>query len=894
MTTIYLSSTYEDLKEHRAAVFDALRRSGYQVIAMEDDVARDDRPLRACLADVERADLYVGLFAFRYGYIPPVEHGNPQGRSITELEFRHADAAPNTRCLLFLLDEQAPWPSGFNDSWTGEGEQGERIRRLREELARDKMASFFSSPHELASQVQAAVSRYLASRAPPAGQPVEPVEAVTWDVAERGSPYPGLMRFTRRYAPVFFGREVEVRELLDRLSLPEGRFVIVSGDSGSGKSSLVEAGVLPRLEEGERSLRGVRMVPSGGEDPFDALLRALHPRAERAGLDGYRLGRELAAGRAEPVEVLGKILGRGAEREALLLFVDQMEELFTAERRDAPLIGRFLAALHEASQTLPLRILATIRGDLLHHCYAYPEMLAVLRGPGHYPLGRAAPHMLHEMIVRPARCAGIRVPEALARRLTEEVGPEPGNLPLLAFVLERLFERRTDDGLSEAAYRAMGGLVGAIAEHVKEVERALAKALELDPERLEARLAGLFEGLVQMDTEGLPTRRRVRRTDLPEPQAPVVEALIQARLLAVEGEGAECALSVAHERLFQAWPALARWVDEHQEALRLLRQGKLDAAEWQRQGRDLVYLWHTDRLRRLQTAIEDLPEARAGAELRAFAWPQPLLVRLLDDPQLDHESRDSIGRRLAALGDFRPGVGVGEEGTPEVDWVEIPGGEVELEGGAGKASVAPFRISRYLVTNAQFQAFVDAADGYAKAEWWREMPEEARNGPGKPSWSEPNRPRESVSWYEAVAFCRWLSRRLGFEVRLPTEYEWQQAATGGDPKNAYPWGGEWDARCCNTSESGLNRTVAVGLYPAGATTRGVLDMAGNVWEWCLNKRGKKPGEVTVDGSGESRVLRGGSWIAIQVNARAGFPFSYRPDGRIDSIGFRVVFASFIR
>jgi hypothetical protein len=126
MTTIYLSSAYEDLKDHRAAVFHALRRSGYQVIAMEDFVARDDRPLNACLTDVDvgRTDIYVGLFAFRYGYIPPREQGNPDGRSITELEFRRAEASPNTPCLVFLLDEKAPWPNEFGDGWSGDGEKG--------------------------------------------------------------------------------------------------------------------------------------------------------------------------------------------------------------------------------------------------------------------------------------------------------------------------------------------------------------------------------------------------------------------------------------------------------------------------------------------------------------------------------------------------------------------------------------------------------------------------------------------------------------------------------------------------------------------------------------------------------------------------------------------------
>ena len=91
--TIYLSSTYEDLKDYRRIVYEALRKSGYDVIAMEDYVAKDQRPVDKCLRDVERADLYVGLFGFRYGYIPPTHHNNSDVLSITELELRHAELA---------------------------------------------------------------------------------------------------------------------------------------------------------------------------------------------------------------------------------------------------------------------------------------------------------------------------------------------------------------------------------------------------------------------------------------------------------------------------------------------------------------------------------------------------------------------------------------------------------------------------------------------------------------------------------------------------------------------------------------------------------------------------------------------------------------------------------
>ena len=108
MATIYLSSTYEDLKEYRRVVFDALRKSGYQVIAMEDYVATDQRPVDKCLKDVEKADIYIGLFAFRYGYVPPVQHTNPKGWSITELEFRRAESLSKS-CLTFVVKDTTPW-----------------------------------------------------------------------------------------------------------------------------------------------------------------------------------------------------------------------------------------------------------------------------------------------------------------------------------------------------------------------------------------------------------------------------------------------------------------------------------------------------------------------------------------------------------------------------------------------------------------------------------------------------------------------------------------------------------------------------------------------------------------------------------------------------------------
>jgi hypothetical protein len=158
MPRIYLSSTFVDLQAHREAVYRQLRRMQHDVIAMEDYVARDDRPLAQCLADVARSDLYVGLFAWRYGFIP--KQDNPRGLSITELEYREAETRSIPR-LVFLLDDNALWPPPMLDAQTGDGDGGRRIRGLRRELSDERLASFFTSPEDLAAKSAAAV--HLAS-----------------------------------------------------------------------------------------------------------------------------------------------------------------------------------------------------------------------------------------------------------------------------------------------------------------------------------------------------------------------------------------------------------------------------------------------------------------------------------------------------------------------------------------------------------------------------------------------------------------------------------------------------------------------------------------------------------------------------------------------------------
>lgn len=262
-----------------------------------------------------------------------------------------------------------------------------------------------------------------------------------------------------------------------------------------------------------------------------------------------------------------------------------------------------------------------------------------------------------------------------------------------------------------------------------------------------------------------------------------------------------------------------------------------------------------------------------------------MLIERLNDA-LSHEDRLLIGQKLCEFGDPRDGVGL-KNGLPDVVWIEVPGGRVKLEGIDYVFEVKSFRIGRYPVTNVQFEVFISAQDGYRHKQWWNDLEQskEAR----KPAWQETNAPRVTVSWHEAVAFCRWLSAKTGTSIRLPTEWEWQQAATGGDPQREYPWEGGWDEFRCNSWDSRLSRTTGVGMYPAGATTQGICDMAGNVWEWCANEH-ENPGgpeAVRINKDGE-RVLRGGSWDSRPEFIRA---LSWDKDDagtQGGGIGFRLV------
>ena len=188
-------------------------------------------------------------------------------------------------------------------------------------------------------------------------------------------------------------------------------------------------------------------------------------------------------------------------------------------------------------------------------------------------------------------------------------------------------------------------------------------------------------------------------------------------------------------------------------------------------------------------------------------------------------------------------------------------------------------IGKTEVTNAQFRPFVEG-DGYTNRAYWDDTGWQWRMAQGQTQpgcWDDPNfnsakQPVACVSWYEAMAYARWLSAKTGLNFNLPTEAEWEHAARGADGR-IYPWGDTWELGRANTSEAELGRTTPVGRYPSGASPYGALDMAGNLWEWTRSIYIPYPynaldgREDLRDPAGKRFTLRGGSWDLVSPSSR---------------------------
>ena len=422
------------------------------------------------------------------------------------------------------------------------------------------------------------------------------------DLAPGTCPYKGLASFEDDDSRFFFGREQLVGELAAR-TVGAGMLAVI-GASGSGKSSVLAAGLVPSLRAG--------LLPGSDRWRVASMRPGEHPAAE--------LDEALAAKRD------------GDER--LVLVVDQFEELFAPAVSEAERSACVDALTSLAADAERHVVVIGMRADFYGHCAVYPE-LARLVAANQVLVGAMSAKELRRAIELPARRCGVRVDAALVDRLVEEVADQPGGLPLLSTALVELWDRRSSGWLRYADYEQAGGVSGAVArlaessyEQLSERQREVARAL--------------FLRLVTAGEDGVVTRRIVHRDELGlEPGADitvVVTRLTADRLLTVTDDTVE----VAHEALLREWPRLVEWLREDAQG-RELREHLMQAARrWQGAGRDASELYRGTRL----TATLDWAAGRA-AELNETE--QDFLRESRTESERDAERQRRQNRRLRML-----------------------------------------------------------------------------------------------------------------------------------------------------------------------------------------------------------------------------------------------------
>lgn len=711
-------------------------------------------------------------------------------------------------------------------------------------------------------------------------------------------PYRGLLYFREEDAPFFFGREAAIAQLTS--AVQQHHLVAVVGASGSGKSSVVRAGLVPELRKSRDQVwEVVPLVPT--DRPVHALAAVLMPFLEPDMTETDRLieinklAEALLSRTIKLREVVDRVLAKQPGTDRLLLIADQWEELFTLCKDDAAR-RCFIDNILEATAATKLSAVLTLRGDFFGRAITDYRPLSDRVQGAQVNLGPMKREELRQAIEEPAKKVGLTVEAGLVDLILEQVGDEPGHLPLVEFVLRRLWEDRQGGQLHHAAYKAMGELQGAIAQ---KAESLFSKLNNADQRKVQQ----IFLRLVRPGEGEADTRRRATLGEVGAEEHRLTKQLADERLLVTSqraGSGEET-IEVSHEALIRHWARLKGWVDADRRFL-----------AWQQ---------------RLRTVVDQYEEHHKNPDVLLRGFPLTEALEWLKhkpdsfsarERQFVVASKAHVLRRrwlAAAIGGLllvivggplawleRHGVTVKYAtsivmvrlhlvSVTEPEMVSVSGGSYQQgdirhlgskdEQPVRAVTVKAFAIGKYEVTFQEYDRYVELTGS---------------RSPSDQDWGRGKRPVINVSWDDAVAYAKWLSQATGKHYRLPSESEWEYAARSGGRDET--WAGT----------STLEELRNYGVYEVGRTEPvgsknpnglKLYDMSGNVWEWtedCMHDNYKAaPGDGSAwleanDGSCSRRVLRGGSWISgpklLGTSFRNGY--RYKVSDRFNDMGFRLV------
>ena len=673
-------------------------------------------------------------------------------------------------------------------------------------------------------------------------------------------PYPGLRPFEQKDAPRFFGREAETDDVVRQVG--DGhRQILVVGPSGSGKSSFVKAGVVPNLAyaEGQFELRTVRPGPL----PADALLKALGTGAT-------------------PKNAVDTLLS-ASMKHALLIVIDQLEELFTlCEDRRAR--QEFVEAYKELRKDRRCTVIMTFRADFWSDLMESALWPLVSEETVRKELAPLHGESLAKAIVSPARAVGVTIKPELRERLLADVASEPGALPLLQETLRTLWNKRSRGALRLEDYVAMGdgegsGLAVALEQQANKVLDDFRPTELSIAWRTFIRLMSFGEG--RADTRRQQSIASLRATgDPPKGLERVLEKLASERLLTRDtrrdGDTIVEIVDIAHEALITAWPALVTWTKSRRLDEQNRRKLEMQADEWVRHGQGAVALLGP----KLLDEAESWVDSKAGQELGRSEH----LANYLRASRQAERQRQRRKIRILLLAVFLPIVAIATtlfvsyEGwlvpRPDLTRAVIPEGYVsqKLSPSAAQTQdrifIKEFTISVHEITNRDYAQFLRGTRGH--------VPDSARFR--DPAFSD--HPVVGVTWHEATAFADWV------KGRLPTEAEWEKAASW-DPRSRawrkYPWGDAWD-----DTVKGVDESQPVGVPSKDVSVFGVQGMVSNVAEWTSSRaedHGISDGPTQLSGD---RVVKGYAWASIEETHSPQTYVTHSPNARDSHIGFRVV------